>query len=126
MQLVYFPTTDSNASSRVQDAPTRRPRTVTLGLSRRSVPRGGRVNITARIRAGIRPGATVLGALQLRKGRSWSTIRQLRFTPRGHGVTRTALRLRIPSTYRLRLRVSAQSGMRYTTGISRTRALRVR
>lgn len=126
VELVYFPSTDSNASSRSKARLLAVRAPVTLGLSRRTVPRGGRVNITARIRAGIRPGATVLGALQLRKGRNWSTIRQLRFTPRGHGVTRTALRLRVPSTYRLRLRVSAQSGMRYTTGISRIRALRVR
>lgn len=126
VQLVYFPSTDSNASSRSKARLLAVRAPVSLGLSRRTVPRGGRVNITARIRAGIRPGATVLGALQIRKGRNWSTIRQLRFTPRGHGVTTTALRLRVASAYRLRLRVSAQSGMRYTTGISRTRLLRVR
>ena len=124
--LVYFPSTDSNASARSKTRLLRVRAPVSLGLSRRNVPRGSRVNITARLRAGMRPGATVLGALQLRQGRSWRTIRQMRFTSRGRGVARTALRLRTPSVYRLRLRISAQPGVRYTTGVSRQRVLRVR
>jgi len=126
VQLVYFPTTSSNDSFR---SPTRLLRVrapVSLSLARRSVPRGGRVNLVARLRAGIRPGATVIGALQLRQAGSWRTIRQLRFTPRSRGRARTALRLSTPAIYRLRVRVSAQPGLRYATGSSRPRVLRVR
>lgn len=126
VQLVYFPSTDSNASSRSKPRLLAVRAPLSLGLSRRNVPPGSRVNVTARIRAGIRPGATVLGALQLRQRGRWHTIRQLRFGPRSNGVARTALRIRTPSAYRMRLRVSAQAGLRYTTGVSRTRILRVR
>ena len=125
VQLVYFPSTSSNASSRSNACLLDVRAPVSLTLSRRSVPRGSRVSVTARIRAGIRPGATVIGALQLHQGRSWRTIRQLRFAPRGHGRARTALRLRVPAVYRLRVRVSAQPGLRYTTGASRARVLEV-
>ena len=126
VQLVYFPTTSSNDSFRSPARLLRVRAPVSLSLARRSVPRGGRVNLTARLRAGIRPGATVIGALQLRQAGNWRTIRQLRFTPRSRGRARTALRLSTPATYRLRVRVSAQPGLRYTTGSSRPRALRVR
>jgi hypothetical protein len=124
--LVYFPATSSNASSRSNACLLAVRAPVSLTLSRRGVPRGSRVSVAARIRAGIRPGATVIGALQLHQGRSWRTIRQLRFAPRGHGRARTALRLRVPAVYRLRVRVSAQPGLRYTTGASRARVLEVR
>jgi hypothetical protein len=123
--LVYFPATSSNASSRSNACLLGVRAPVSLTLSRRSVPRGSRVSVAARIRAGIRPGATVIGALQLHQGRSWRTIRQLRFAPRGHGRARTALRLRVPAVYRLRVRVSAQPGLRYTSGASRARVLEV-
>ena len=126
VQLVYFPSTDSNASIRSKSRLLRVRAPVSLGLSRRDVLRGSRVNITARLRAGMRPGAVVLGALQLREDRNWRTIRQVRFAPRSRGVARTALRLRTPSVYHLRLRVSAQPGVRYATGVSRQRVLRVR
>src|SRR5205085_7544418 len=116
VQLVYFPSSDSNASSRSKTRLLRVRAPLSLGLSPLSVPRGHRIDITARVRAGIRPAASVLGALQVRQGRSWHTIRQLRFTRRGRGVAHTALRLRVPSAYRLRLRVSTQPGLRYTTG----------
>jgi hypothetical protein len=126
VELVYFPQNTSNESFRSPSVLVRVRVPVALELSRRSVPRGTPVNITARLRAAANPRASVIGALQLRVGRHWRTIRRLRFTPRAHGVVHTALRLRTPSTYRLRLRVSAQRGLSYTTGASPTRVLRVR
>jgi hypothetical protein len=126
VRLVYFPQSASNDSFRSPVIALRVRVPVALALSKRAVPRGTRVNITARVRAGMNPGSTVISALQLKVGKHWRTIRQLRFTPRSRGVTHTALRLRTPSVYRLRLRVSAQPGLSYTTGASPTRALLVR
>jgi class 3 adenylate cyclase len=123
---VYFPQSSSNDSFRSPVIALRVRVPVSLALSKRSVPRGTRVNITARVRAGMNPGATVISALQLKVGKHWRTIRQLRFTPRSRGVTHTALRLHTPSIYRLRLRVSAQPGLSYSTGASPARALLVR
>jgi hypothetical protein len=126
VRLVYFPQSSSNDSFRSPVIALRVRVPVSLALSKRSVPRGTRVNVTARVRAGMNPGATVISALQLKVGKHWRTIRQLRFTPRSRGVTHTALRLHTPSIYRLRLRVSAQPGLSYSTGASPARALLVR
>lgn len=63
----------------------------------------------------------------LREG-SWQTIRQLRFTSGrgGRGVANVALRLRTPASYRFRVSVSTQVGLRYTRGMSSHRVVRVR
>jgi hypothetical protein len=124
VQLVYFPDSASNDNMRSPVALLRVRAPVTLSVTPRSVRRGTRISVSARV-GGMRPGASVIGALQLREGGSWRTIRQLRFAPRGHGRARTALRLRVPASYRLRVRVSAQPGVRYATGASQPRTLRV-
>lgn len=126
VQLVYFPTTDSNLSfqSPVRLLRVRAP--VSLSVNRRTVPRGGSVVLTSRVRAGIRPGAAVIGVVQLYDRGGWRTIRQLRFSSRSRGVVSTRLRLRTPDVYRLRVRVSAQPGLRYTAGASRSRVVRAR
>ena len=99
---------------------------VSLSLNRRSMPRGGRVTVTARLRAGMRPGASVLGALQVRVSGKWRPLRQLRFTARNRGRASAALRFRAPAAYRLRVRVAEQSGLRYASGVSRLRTVSVR
>ena len=126
VQLVYFPSSASNDSSRSKARLLAVRAPVRLSLNRHSMPRGGRVAVTARVRAGIRPGASVLGVLQLRVSGHWRPIRQLRFTSRGRGVATAALRLRAPAAYRLRARVAAQPGLRYTSGVSRVRTVDVR
>jgi hypothetical protein len=126
VQLVYFPFSNSNTSSRSPARLLRVRVPVSLQLARSSLPRGGSVGIVARVRTGIRPRATVRGTLQMQvRGGSWRTVRQLRFTSRSHGRARAALRLGTPGSYRLRVRVPAQRGLRYWTGASRPRTLRV-
>ncbi|MCA1570973.1 MAG: hypothetical protein LC798_11770 [Chloroflexi bacterium] len=131
VQLLYFPTTDSNGSFRSPALGLSVRAPVSLSFSRSVVPRGGRVNVTARLRAGRRPGRSVLGALQVRKGRGWQTIRQLRFKSAkgGRGVATVALRLsNAPkgTGFRFRAFVGDQSSLRYTKGASRTRVVRIR
>jgi hypothetical protein len=101
---------------------------LSLSVARRVVPRGGRIVLTARLRAGRRPGRSVLGVLQVRQPGRWQTVRQLRFTGRrgGRGVSTAVLRLGTPSAYRFRVAVSAQASLRYTRGVSRPRVVRVR
>ena len=91
-------------------------------------PRGGRISLTARLRAGRRSGRGVLGVLQVRKPSGWETVRQLRFSAArgGRGVAHVVLRLRTPAAYRFRVSVSAQSSLRYTRGVSAARSVRVR
>lgn len=128
IQLVYFPSTDSNVSSRSRSAALAVRAPLSLSLARRDVPRGGRISMTARLLAGRRARRSVLGVLQVRKPSGWETVRQLRFTAArgGRGVARVALRLRTPAAYRFRVSVSAQSSLRYTRGVSAPRVLRVR
>jgi hypothetical protein len=125
VELVYFPATASNDSSRSKARLLAVRAPMSLGLSRHAVARGTRITVNARLRAGIRPGSSVLGVLQVLKRGDWQPFRQLRFTSRGHGRAHAALRLSTASTYRFRLRISAQPGLRYATGVSRARTLRV-
>ena len=126
VQLVYFPNTAANDSSRSPARLLKVRAPVSLSLNRRSMPRGGRVTVTARLRAGMRPGASVLGALQVRVSGKWRPLRQLRFTARNRGRASAALRFRAPAAYRLRVRVAEQSGLRYASGVSRVRTVSVR
>lgn len=126
VQLVYFPNTAANESSRSPARLLKVRAPVSLSVNRRSMPRGGRVTLTARVRAGIRPGASVLGVVQVRVSGKWRPVRQVRFTPRNRGAATVALRFRARAAYRLRVRVAEQSGLRYTSGVSRVRTVSVR
>ena len=128
VKLVYFPTTDSNVSSRSKSARMAVRAPLSLSVARRVVPRGGRIVMTARLRAGRRPGRSVLGVLQVRRHGAWQTIRQLRFTGRGRsgrGVATVVLRLHTPAAYRFRVAVSPQASLRQTRGASARRVVRV-
>ena len=121
LQLVYFPYTDLSGHGLT---PVRRVKvraSAVLKASRRMVPVGGRVLLTARLRVRVPRGRSVLGTLQTLVDGQWRTFRQLRFHP-GARTLRTAVRFRhsAPGTvYPMRIRVPAQTGMRYTTGGSR-------
>lgn len=129
LALVYFPRTDvhTNVISPTVTYNVRAP--VTLKLARRVARSDQRVVATARLHAGQRPGQAVLGVLQVYKPggsqRGWHSYRQVRFTSTSHGVQRLVLRLRTPTSYRLRVRVSRQSALRYESGVSRARVLRI-
>jgi hypothetical protein len=129
LALVYFPRTDARTDvvSPTVSYDVRAP--VTLTLSRRTARSGQRVVATARLHAGQRHGQAVLGVLQVYKPqgpqRGWHSYRQVRFPAEAGGVRRLVLRLRTPTTYRLRVRVSRQAALRYESGASRARALRI-
>lgn len=126
MQLVYFPSTDSNMSFRSPGTLLAVRAPVSMRLSKHRVKRGVRVTVTARLRAGARPGQSVLGALQVRDRRGWRPIRQVRFKPSSKGRVKIVLRLRTRGAYPLRVRVPTQTALRFHTGASRTGILRIR
>ena len=127
VKLVYFPTTHGNASQRSPEVLMAVRAPVSLKLARRVVPRGHRFSLTARLRAGHGEHTSVLGTLQVHQRGGWRTIRQLRFNaaPGGRGTAQIALRPRTPATYRFRVSIPGQAGLRYTRGTSTTRVLHV-
>jgi hypothetical protein len=126
--LLYFPYSDT---SDVASSPVRRIAVaagVTLAPERRVIRPGGRARFTARLAVGVRKGTSVRGMLQMHTGRRWRTLRQLRFR-HGSRTLRRVVRFRRSaprSTYRLRVRVPAQTGLPYASGTSRRVAVFVR
>jgi len=126
--LLYFPYSDT---SEVALSPVRRLTVaagVTLEPARRVIRAGGRTRLTARLAVGVRKGTSVRGKLQVRTDGRWRTLRQLRFRHDSRTL-RPVVRFRrgVPgSTYRLRVRVPAQTGLPYASGTSRSVVVLIR
>jgi hypothetical protein len=78
--------------------------------------------------AAVPDGGAVIATLQFRQGRSWKTFRQLHFGPGGRRTYRATIRFRRSAdarTLTFRVRVPAQSGLNYATGVSPIRTIRV-